>query len=104
MGAKQKRTLQLLPMDELQYRPCEVDGVPAVFHRWVEEDRALLNVNVHVSAPTRAKLVRMYKSEHIIPDGCNIEVLRETFALVEFLDGSVAKIKPELVRFVNEES
>lgn len=98
-GAKPR----LLPMAELQNRPCEVDGRPALFHRWVEDDRALLNINAYVSTPTVHKLVGIFRDEHIVPSGCSIDVLRETFALVEYRDGTVAKVDPLLVRFVVEE-
>lgn len=61
---KRRRTkTRLLPMDELRARPCEVDGRPALFHRWVEE----------------------YALE----------------ALVEYQDGTVALVKPELIRFTD---
>ncbi len=102
MGCKKEKRSRLLPMDELQYRPCEVDGVPALFHRWVEEDSLLFR-----DAPlgdTMQKIERRRRSVGLIPRDCGrLEVLRETFALVEFRDGTVAKVKPELVRFVIEE-
>ena len=38
MDRKRKRTpTRLLSMDYNIARPCEVDGRPALFHRWVEE-------------------------------------------------------------------
>ena len=90
-------------MDTLQNRPCTVDGRPALFHRWIEDDRALLNVNLQVSSATARRLMSVFTDEHIIPNGCTVEVLRETFALVEYRDGTIAKVKPELVRFAGEE-
>lgn len=99
---KQKRTTQLLSMDELQRRPCEVDGFPAWFHRWVEQDRVLLQVDGMFSAESEAAMVRRFHAQHVISPGCHSEVVRETFALVEYPDGVVATVKPELVRFVNE--
>lgn len=85
---KRRTKTRLLPMDELQYRPCEVDGVPALFHRWIEDDRVLTATN---------------GLGHYIPGTPAINVIRETFALVEFLDGVVVKVKPEQVRFVDRE-
>lgn len=103
MGVKKKRTMQLLPMDELRCRPCEVEGRPALFHRWVEEDRALLRVEALVSAKSVISINNRFRSEGVVPPGCAIDVIRETFALVEYRDGTIAKVKPELVRFVVEE-
>ena len=102
--ARTKNTkARLLEMDELRARPCEVDGRPALFHRWVEEDRVLLNIDVHVSTRSQTVMVRRFRDEGVIPCGCSVEVLRETFALIEFQDGLVAKVDPVLVRFVGKE-
>ena len=103
MGVKKKRTLQLLPMDELRCRPCEVEGRPALFHRWVEEDRALLRAEALVPARDVVKMHNRFRADGVVLPGCGIDVIRETFALVEYRDGTVAKVKPELVRFVIEE-
>lgn len=34
---KEGKKARLLTVDEIHARPCEVDGRPALFHRWVEE-------------------------------------------------------------------
>lgn len=75
MGKEKKA--RLLTMDELQNRPCEVNGTPALFHRWVEEARPVVR-------PAAFRFV---------------EVIHETFALVEYQDGTIGKVKPEAVRF-----
>lgn len=98
MKRKPKQT-RLLPMDELQHRPCEVDGRPALFHRWVEDDRALLRINAFISPKERTRLIREFSEGGIIPGDCFTDVIRETFALVEYQDGTIAKVKPELIRF-----
>ena len=101
-GGKKKRT-RLLPMEELQNRPCEVDGRPALFHRWVEEDRALVRINCFTTPEEQAEIARKIRLSGVYPAGCTPEVIRETFALVEYRDGTVAKVKPELIRFIGKE-
>lgn len=86
MKRKPKR-VRLLSMDECQHRPCEVDGRPALFHRWIEEDRVITATN---------------GLGHYIPGTPAINVIRETFALVEYKDGTIAKVKPELIRFTDK--
>lgn len=81
MRNRKKTKARLLSMDELQARPCEVDGVPALFHRWVEGSRV---INLDVIA-------------------FKMDVLHNTYALVEYRDGTVGKVEPERVRFVREE-
>lgn len=84
------RTTRLLTMDELHARPCEVD-------------RALLNIDVCVAAKTVNKLKDAFQRDGVVPSGCSIDVIRETFALVEYGDGTIDKVKPELIRFIREE-
>lgn len=98
-----EKCCRLLPMDELRARPCEVDGRPALFHRWIEEDRAVLRVEVLIREPEQTEIHRRFRDCGMVPPGCTVDVLRETFALVEYRDGTIAKVKPELVRFLVKE-
>ena len=61
-------------------RLCLADGKPATFHRWVEDNHSLLQL-----------------------DSATIETRGATFALVEYPDGSVGKVKPELIQFMDRE-
>ena len=83
------------------FRPCEVDGKPAVFHRWVDEDRVLLHSDsLDTWQHHRARLHEFKKDGLIYPD-CHTEAVRHTFALVEYTDGSVGKVEPEKVKFTD---
>lgn len=93
---------RLLTMDELHARPCEVDGAPALFHRWIEEDRLVLNVDVLIPYGEQVAMRRRFFSDGVASPGCHPEVIRETFALVEYQDGTIGKVKPEAVRFLVE--
>ena len=101
---RKNKKARLLSMDELHTRPCEVDGKPALFHRWAEEDKALLRINCFVREDERDLLARRFCGDGIISPGCDTEVIRNTLALVEYPDGTIAKVKPELIRFVGEEA
>lgn len=94
---------RLLTMDELQSRPCEVDGVPALFHRWIEDDRVLLHINTYCTPGEANVIFRGFRSDGVVPNSCSTEVIRETFALVEYRDGTIGKVKPELIRFLDKE-
>lgn len=97
------RTTQLLTMDELHARPCEVDGRPALFHRWIEEDRAVLKIDTLCRMAEAKELVHIFRNEGVVAPQCSTEVIRETFALVEYGDGTIHKVKPELIRFIGKE-
>lgn len=93
---------RLLPMDDLLARPCEADGRPALFHRWVEEDRALLKINTFTRLDEQEVMARRFRKDGVIPECCAVEVVRETFALVEYRDGTVGMVRPEVIRFVDK--
>lgn len=100
---KKDKKARLLTMDELCSRPCEVDGIPALFHRWIDEDRVLVRAHVLTAAEAQEAVKRRFRSEGFLPGGYSTEVIRETFALIEYRDGRIAKVKPELIRFVDKE-
>lgn len=104
MNRRKHKKARLLTMDELHARPCEVDGRPALFHRWIEEDRELLKFDYFADPYERAAILRHFHADGIIPTGCYTEAIRNTFALVEYQDGTIAKVKPELIRFVGREA
>jgi hypothetical protein len=81
------------------FRPCEVDGKPAFFHRWVEEEKALLKINAFTSPQELDILVRRFRSDSVLPMGTSTEIVRNTFALVEYADGTVGRVEPEKVKF-----
>lgn len=84
-------------------RPCEVDGRRGWFHRFVEEERGLLQIDVFKRCESVALAERTFKEDGVIPPGCSMEKVRHAWALVEFLDGSVKKVEPETVRFIDGE-
>lgn len=85
----------------LKPRRCSVDGRPALFHRWVDDETALLRINIFLREEERDHLLRVFREKGVVPYGCSTDSLRATFALVEFPDGTVGKVKPEAVRFLD---
>lgn len=84
-------------------RPCLADGKPAVFHRWVDRDTSLLHINVFTRMEEMEALHRGFKQTGVVPIGCSADVVRAVFALVEYPDGSVGEVKPELIQFLDRE-
>ena len=62
-------------------RPCKVDGKDALFHRW-EDYATVLEPSPMVGGH---------------PGG----QLRETFAIVEMMDGKIVEVKPSKVTFAD---
>lgn len=82
-------------------RPCEVGGVPAFFHRFVENDRGLLQVNTFTRPEDNAKIMKDYQALGIVPNYAKVEKLRETRALIEWTDGRLATVALERVQFTD---
>lgn len=87
----------------MQRRLCEVDGQPAFFHRWVQDDRIILQFNSLIREnEAEAKAKRSFETGLFGPDQ-ETRVATQTLALVEMLDGSVKKVEPGKVRFCDRE-
>ena len=86
-----------------ELRPCLVDGRPAFFHRWVEEDNALLKVKPFCGPGEIEASVARFHQDGVLDHGYDIEKLRTVSALVEYEGGTVSKVQPELIRFTDRE-
>ena len=84
-----------------QLRPCEANDRPAIFHCWIGEDRALLKINTFLTDSECRALSDQFKKDYIVKPGTSAEVIRNTYALVEYPDGSMDKVKPELITFMD---
>lgn len=89
------------PSPVAHLRPCLADDTPAVFHRWVDRDTSLLHINVFIRPDERELIHRSFKQTGVVPNCCSADVVRAVFALVEFPDGSVGEVKPELIQFLD---
>lgn len=88
---------------DLQTRLCEVDGRPALFLRWVDEDKALLKFDCFLPEEQYRVVFQVFREKGVVQKGCSIEKVRSTFALVEYRDGSVGKVDPVLITFLDKE-
>ncbi len=82
-------------------RPCWVDGKPAIFHRWVEEEQGVLIINSFVRRddPVVEQALSDLHEKHLVRSGCSLEKLKTTRALVEYPDGTVGTVPLELIKF-----
>jgi hypothetical protein len=87
--------------DALGLRPCLADGKPALFHRWADEDKALLKTDALMRPEDRVRYTQRYLADGVVDGLFSAEVIRVTFALVEYPDGSVGRVKPELIQFLD---
>lgn len=84
------------------FRPCEADGKPAIFHRWVQEDKALLQMESRLPFDVVMEIKRDFNLHGFAPANAKIEKISQTFALVEYEDGTVRKVEPEVIQFTDK--
>lgn len=64
-----------------EYRPCFAEGKKALFHKWIEESE--------IVAPS------------VMVGGHNGGVIKAAFAIVEYEDGTIAKVEPHKIKFAD---
>lgn len=85
--------------DEL--RPCLVNEKKALFHRWITEDQMFTKFFTRLRDGELEKQKIDIETNHVVPVQNDIEKITNTYALVEFEDGAIEKVKPEDVRFLD---
>lgn len=78
-------------------RACRVNGKKALFHRWVEKETPIIQFNCFLDRGDINRAV----NERIYPPGTKITSQRNTYAIIEYMDGTVAEVLPEEIQFIN---
>jgi hypothetical protein len=85
---------------ENQLRRCFVDGERAFFHRWIDKETPLLNINRTFSREEIGKILNEIKSgSMVLPLGIDIIIRKQCYALIEYEDGTVEEVEPTSIRF-----
>jgi hypothetical protein len=87
---------------KVERRPCFVDcndGEKKAFcHKWIEEDKPIVKCNTF-HPHEEYKKIRKDIFETAIYPSVDIFTIKETLGLVEYEDGTMAKIEPTRIRF-----
>lgn len=89
---------------DISYRPCTVKGRRALFHKWIVNEDILVKCRGPYSSDIWLKESEVIRKKRMIPPHNDIEKVTNTFALVEFEDGSVEKVRVEDIRFLDSRS
>lgn len=86
------------------YRPCIVKSEKeALFHRWIFDEKALIHFKVAMKPEMLEKYERVIQEKDIYPHYANIVPVKTTMGLVEYRDGSMDKVDPEDIRFLDSD-
>lgn len=83
-------------------RPCLVNDKRALFHRWHIVDAAILNFKAKMNYEAVRTCRDVFAKEGWVPDCADVEKLTNTYALVEFEDGTINdRVPPRDIRFLD---
>ena len=85
-----------------ELRPCTVDGQKALFHKWDVKEQIFIKFNSLVRKDEMLEVKNHIETDHIVPEVNDLVKVSNTYALVEFEDGSVKYVDPENVKFFKE--
>jgi len=83
-----------------EYRPCEVSGRKALFHRWVESDKVIFEITNGLTVNEVRHAPNLFNNHNIIhPPGSDVKTIKSFYGLVEYEDGTMEKVDPEKIKF-----
>lgn len=84
----------------ISYRPCLVKGEKkAIFHGYVTDEKMLINFTRKVRSADVNKLIEQILDAGVFPDLTEPVLMKKTYALVEYYDGTVEKVDIEDIQF-----
>ena len=84
-----------------EYRPCQVNGRDALFHRWTENEQVLLKFDNMTRPEIRKMVYDTFVGTHTVPSGVSTEAIKLTMAIVEFEGGDIEEVAPAEVKFLD---
>lgn len=84
-------------------RPCTVDGTPARFHRFVDNDRVVLQINRFCRPSEVENILNNFNVNNFTGPDCELHRFRQTRALIEWPDGRLSKVALEQIQFKDGE-
>lgn len=84
-----------------QYRPCVVADKKALFHNWVHREKAFLKIKAFVSDEIAKDIKNRFEKSGICTPQSDIVKISETYAIIEYEDGTIGKVLPNDIRFVD---
>ena len=97
----------MITIETAKYRPCLVYGYrEALFHRWVEADKVIFKIDRGFKEGSLKDLLNrittMYKEHNAIYSPyVKIEKIKIFYGIVENGDGSIEKVDPENIKFLD---
>lgn len=88
-------------MKNCELRPCVVGNRAGMFHRWIDKEQEIITIDLTLNKKDLDKAIKEYETTGFLPKGSSVQVMRNTFGLVEYEDGTVFAVDPVTIRFTD---
>lgn len=85
-----------------ELRPCYIDGKKALFHRWNKRTDILLQSKNIMSSNDLEIVTRKARESNNVPSFLFSKMITNLYAIVEYEDGTVGEVEPNMVRFCDD--
>jgi hypothetical protein len=93
-----------ITVENKSYRPCMVGGdKEALFHDWIFEDEVFINFNGVVKPYEMRRIAKSVREYGVVPNMAYTTPVKKTYGLVEFRDGTIQKVNPLDIRFLDSD-
>lgn len=92
-----------ITMTTSEYRPCYVDGIKALFHRWEEKETPLFKIQNEIGIKQNEfeKKLKYLMDIGVTPTKCDVHMIKQTVAIIEFESGRVVEVEPHRIVFAD---
>lgn len=91
----------IFSLSDSEYRQCMVNQKKAFFHKWIEEEALVYHFDTHMESSQIINIAKKFREDNIVPPYIKTTTIKTLYALVEFEDGSIGKVKPEDLYFLD---
>lgn len=96
-----------LKMKVENLRQCYANNRKALFHKWIDIDEVLVKLNGCVRPNDLRKInenIDTIITNNVYSSNFNTEVIKRTYAIVEYEDGTIDYVDPKSIRFIDGKS
>lgn len=91
-----------ITMTSNEYRPCLVNGQPAVFHRWADEEQIVLKTcSMQHFNKENFSDIKSFNNILVITPYTDFYKIKKVFGIVELSDGNVKRVEIKNIKFTD---
>ena len=84
---------------DMPYRKCIVNGEKALFHKWIEQNKMIIQATISLKEKDASRYLEMYEKTKVLPRIFRLIAVPNNYAIIEDLKGNVKLVEPDKVKF-----